>query len=632
MNTQDFKRKLTAVFSADVAGYSRLMGEDEAATVKTLEAYKQVMFSLIKQHRGRVIDSPGDNLLAEFASVVDAVQCGVAVQKELQARNAELPENRRMQFRIGINLGDVIEEQERIYGDGVNIAARLESCADPGGICVSKTAFDHIETKLPLGYEYLGEKEVKNIVKPVGAYRVLMEPRVTVAGAKEKKPSIPVWKRKGILACSTAVLLVIIGVAVWNFYWRAPKIEPASKEKMAFSLPDKPSIAVLPFVNLSGDPQQEYFSDGLTEDLITALSKVPNLFVIARNSTATYKGKPVKAQQVAEDLGVRYVLEGSIQKAGDRMRITAQLIDALKGHHIWSERYDREMKEFFALQDKISLETLKALDVKLTRGEGGRIHAKGTDNLEAYIKFLQARELVLQFNRESMAQARQLAEEVIGLDPTYPIAYHTLAVINAQEAWLGMSKAPRESMMKAIELEQKAISLDDSCASAHASLGMFYVQIREHDKGIASCERAIEIAPNLADAYANLAQVLSFSGRPEEAVAMVEKAFRLNPVGPSSYYYMYAAHSYALTGRYEEGIRMAKEMLARWPNNVYGHIQLAGCYVALGREEEARASAQDVLRIDPKFSAQRYVRMIPYKDPTINVRLLERYRKAGLPE
>lgn len=409
-------------------------------------------------------------------------------------------------------------------------------------------------------------------------------------------------------------------------------MEVASKEKMAFPLPDKPSIAVMPFVNISGDPQQEFFSDGLTEDLITALSKVPNLFVIARNSTFTYKGKPVKVQQVAEDLGVRYVLEGSIQKAGDRVRITVQLIDALKGHHIWSERYDREMKEFFSLQDRIALETLKAIDVKLLKGEGGRIHGKGTDNLEVYLKFLQARELCLQMNKEGIVQARQLTEEVIRMDPKYAIAHHTLAVVNAQEVWLGISKSPRESMMKAIELEQKAISLDDSCASAHAHLGMLYVNIREHEKAIAAGERAIEIAPNLADAYAYFVQVLNYSGRPEEAVPLIEKAFRLNPVGPSSYYYTHAAHSYSLTGRYEDGIRMAKEMLARWPNIVFGYIQLALYYTALGRDEEARAAAQELLRINPKFSAQQYTKMLPYKDPALNARVLERLRKAGVPD
>jgi len=314
MNTQDFKRKLTAVFSADVAGYSRLMGEDEAATVKTLEAYKQVMFSLTKQHRGRVVDSPGDNLLAEFASVVDAVHCGVAVQKVLQARNAELPENRRMQFRIGINLGDVIEEENRIYGDGVNIAARLEGLAEPGGICVSGTAFDQVKNKVLVGYQYLGKQTVKNIPDPVRTYKVLMEPKDAGKVIGETEPTRRRWGWKAI--APVAVLVLGIGALVWGFYWRASKIQLASMDKMAFTLPDKPSIAVLPFVNMSGNPNEEYFSDGITEEIITALSKIPHLFVISRQSTFTYKGKPVKIKQVSEELDVRYVLEGSVRKAG----------------------------------------------------------------------------------------------------------------------------------------------------------------------------------------------------------------------------------------------------------------------------------------------------------------------------
>ena len=354
MAEEGFKRKLTAILSADVEGYSRLMGEDEEATVRTLTAYREVLTTLIQQHNGRVIDSPGDNLLAEFASVVDAVQCAVAVQKEINARNAELPENHRMQFRVGINLGDVIQEGGRIYGDGVNIAARLEGLAKPGGICISKTAFDHIESKLPYGYEFLGDQPVKNIAKPVGAYRVLMDPRVTIAGEpEEKKPALV--RRKAILVGGIALVIVVLAALIWNFYFRHAPIEPASVEKMAFPLPDKPSIAVLPFVNMSRDPEKDYLADGLTENIITALSKIPEMFVIARNSTLTYKDKPVKVQQVAEDLGVRYILEGSVQKADDRVRINAQLIDTIKGHHLWAQRFDREFEDLFALQDEITL-------------------------------------------------------------------------------------------------------------------------------------------------------------------------------------------------------------------------------------------------------------------------------------
>ena len=430
MATEGFKRKLAAVFSADVAGYSRLMGEDEAATLTTLEAYKQVMFVLIRQHRGRVVASPGDNILAEFASVVDAVQCGVAVQKEIETRNAELPENRRMQFRIGINLGDVIEEGDSIYGDGVNIAARLESLADPGGICVSKTAFEHIEAKLPFGYEFLGEQTVKNIAKPVGTYRVLMDPRVTVKATAEAKPKVGA-RRKPIFIALLGVLVVVVGAAVFWTFSRPPARPPvgkASKDRMAFPLPDKPSIAVMPFVNMTGDQSQDFFCDGLSESLIMALSKVPRLFVIARESTFSYKGKGAKISQVSEELGVQYVLEGSVQKAGDRVRVTAQLIDALKGHHLWSERYDRNVKDLFDLQDEITMKILTELRVKITEVEAARISAKGTNNLQAYLKVLEADGYRTQSNKEANAVAMRLSQEAVELDPNYPMAHRDLAL------------------------------------------------------------------------------------------------------------------------------------------------------------------------------------------------------------
>jgi len=347
MTAQEVKRKLAAILSADVKGYSLLMGEDEVQTFKTLSAYFQIMTTLIQKHQGKVLNIAGDNLFADFESVVDAVLCGMEVQKELRTKNAELPEGQKVEFRIGINLGDVIREGENLYGDGVNIAERVQSLADGGGICISGTAFDQVENKLGLGYEYLGERSVKNIAKPVRVYRV-----------QEKPGPIPPH----------------------------PPIEVGLREKMAFPMPDKPSIAVLPFVNMSDDPKQEYFSDGMTEEIITALSKVPNLFVISRNSTFTYKGKPVKVKQVSEELGVRYVLEGSVQKSGDKVRITAQLIDALSGHHLWAERYDRDLKDIFALQDEITMKVITALQVELTGGEMAGMIAKGTKNIDAFIK------------------------------------------------------------------------------------------------------------------------------------------------------------------------------------------------------------------------------------------------------
>jgi len=583
MTAEGFKRKLTTMFSADVAGYSRLMGEDEAATVKTITTYRGIMTELIKQHRGRVVDSPGDNVLAEFTSVVDAVQCAVAVQKELQARNAELSEDRRMAFRIGINLGDVIEEGDRIYGDGVNIAARLEGLAEAGGICISKTAFDHIETKLPLGYEYLGEQTVKNIARPVGAYRLLMEPRVTVAG----------------------------------------------KEKTALPLPEEPSLAVLPFANISGDPEQEYFSDGLTEEIITALSKVDKMFVIARNSTFSYKGKPVKVQQVGEELGVRYVLEGSVRKAGDRVRITAQLIDAFTGHHLWADRYDRDLKDIFALQDEITIKILTALRVTLTEGEQARLYDKGTENLDSFLKILRGMHYFLRFNEDDNAVARQMFEEAVPLDPENPMAYTLLGWTHMMDVWYGSSESPGKSMERASELAQKALALDETRDYAHSLLGHISLMIRQHEKAIAEGERAVALNPNGADAHAHLAMTLSYVGRLEEAIALFKKAMRLNPM-PPNWYLTNLATAYRHAGQYEEAIASLQKVLQRNPDDLIAHINLAASYSMGGREEEARAEAAEVLRIDPKFSLEYFAKTIPYKNQADTGLAIDVLRKAGL--
>ena len=534
MATEDFKRKLTAILSADVKGYSRLMGEDDQATVSTITAYRGVITEVVEKHRGRVVDSPGDNILAEFDSVIDAVSSAVETQEELRIRNAELPEDRRMEFRIGVNLGDVIHEEERIYGDGVNVAARVESLAEAGGICVSGTVFDQIESKLPLGYEYLGEQSVKNIVKPVRVYKVLMEPEAVgkVIGEERLEP------RRGLkvaLAVVTALLLIVGAILIWRTAF--PPVQVASVEKMAFPLPDRPSIAVLPFDNLSQDPKQEYFSDGLTEEIISTLSKVPKLFVIARNSTFTYKGKPVKVQQVAEELGVRYVLEGSVRRAGDKIRITAQLIDALSGNHLWADKYDRNLDDIFAIQDEITKRIITAMQVKLTEGEQARAVARGTDNLEAYLKHLQANELLHQINIESNALARQLAEEAIALDPEYAMAYKALGQSHMLDIWLGTTKSRKASMAKAMELVHKAIVLDDSFAEAHALLGYLYTMTRQYDKGIAEAEKAVALNPNSAESHMRLGKTLSFAGRWEESIPEYKKAIRLNPIPQNIYFY-----------------------------------------------------------------------------------------------
>src|SRR4030043_498417 len=437
MITQEVKRKLAAILSTDAKGYSRLMGEDEEGTIRTLNTYKEVMSNLIQQQRGRVVDAPGDNVLAEFGSVVDAVRCAVEIQKELRTRNCEAPRNPKMEVRICVNLGDFIEDGEQILGDGVNIAARLESLSEAGGICISGTAYDQVENKLSLGYKYLGEQAVKNIAKPVRVYRVLMEPEAAgkVIGEKRAKPRQWQMATMGLVI---GVIVVVAVVVIWKLYTpSAPKEEVGSKEKMAFPLPDKPSIAVLPFVNMSGDPKKDYLSDGITEEIINALSKIPTVFVIARNSTFTYKGKPVKVQQVSEEMGVQYVMEGSVRKAGEQVRITAQLNDALTGHHLWAERYDRNSKDIFIVQDEITTHIITALQVKLTEGEQARVFSKGTNNLDAYTKIMETRYLSYQSTIEGNIRAKKLAEEAISLDPNYAPAYRALAMATIGNIALG---------------------------------------------------------------------------------------------------------------------------------------------------------------------------------------------------
>jgi adenylate cyclase len=625
MAEKGFKRKLTVILSTDVVEYSRLMGEDEEATVRTITASREVLTALIQQHNGKVLDSPGDNLLAEFVSVVDAVQCAVAVQKEIKARNDQLPENRRMQFRIGINLGDVIQEEERIYGDGVNIAARLEGLANPGGICISKTAFDQIESKLPYGYEFLGDQPVKNIAKPVSAYRVLMEPRVTVAGEKVKAPKAPLWQRKTALVGALILIVAIIGVGVWSTYFRATSIEPASVEKMAFPLPEKPSIAVLPFTNMSGDPEQEYFSDGLTEDLITALSKYRGLFVISRNSVFTYKGQAVKPEQVREELGVRYMLEGSVRKGGKRVRITAQLIDTTTGGHQWAERYDRELKDIFTLQDEITQQIVSALGVKFKQIEQERALRKDTANLNAFDYNWRGWWYYQRFTKEDNEQARRMFEKAIEIEPKFADAYAGLG-LTYYEQWVRLWSQDPQSLERAFELAKRAIALDDSRSAAYTLLSHVYLWRKQHAQAIAEQEKAIALNPNDAYGYADLAETLIWAGKPSEALGLVEKAMRLNPHYPANFLYTLGS-AYSRMERYEEAVAALKRVLTRSPDHIGGHLLLATIYSEVGREEEARAHVAEALRVSPQLSLEVLRQRLPAALPE---RVIDALRKAGL--
>ncbi len=411
----------------------------------------------------------------------------------------------------------------------------------------------------------------------------------------------------------------------------APKVEVASKEKMAFPLPDKPSIAVLPFTNMSGEKELEYFSDGLAEGIINGLSKSEHIFVIARNSTFTYKGKPVKVKQVAEEMGVRYVIEGSVQREGDRVRITVQLIDALTGHHLFSERYDRDLKDILNLQDEITMKVLTAVQVKLTMGEGARIYEKGTKNLDAYLKVLQAREYKGgTMNKERVERAMQLLEEAIALDPEYAYAYSILSTAHFDLVIIGASESPRESLQRAVELGKKAVALDDSNSTVHASLTFPYIYLREFDKAISEAEKAMSLSPNSATAYFALGTALASAGRPQEAIPMLQKSLRLSPIPVHSQVLGILASSYSGLGQYEEAIATYKKVLQIYgPDHLMAHLGLAITYALMDREKEARAEGAEVLRIDPKFSLERCIKGLPC-DQSRKDRIADALRKAGL--
>ena len=629
MEQASFSRKLAAILSADVVGFSRLMRDDEASTVSALEAYKRIISGLVSRHRGRIVDDPGDNLLAEFGSVVEAVQCAISMQDALEAENARLPENRRMRFRVGVNLGDVIEEGGRIYGDGVNIASRLQSVTPPGGVCISKTAFEQVENKLPVRCVYLGEQKVKNVPKPIEVYQVLTGQRP----AKTRPLRRFVHGRRTRMVAATAAALAIIGAAIWGLYWRADGIEPASREKMSFPLPEMPSIAVLPFANRSEDPKVELLCDGVTDNIISALSRVPQLLVIARGSSATYKGIPAKISEVSESFGVQYVLEGSIQKSGDRLRVTTHLFDALKGAAVWGETYDREPADIFALQDEIVFKVLAALRINVNMEPPHSLrYFKGTEGLDCYFKILQAGELISRWSLEDNNAAKRLIEESLAQCPDTPYGYTQLGWHYHHAAGLAAGMPPEEAIARAIELARKAMAADDTYSGPHALLCSCYMMTGEIEKALPECERGVSLNPGSMDALSEYAWTLIFSGRYPDAIKTFQNIIRRNPYAKGSVYRGIGL-ALLLNGQVEESLSALKAGLQRSPNDMNVHLLLSVVYTLMGRPNEAATATAEVLRLNPKYSVERFEkRWSALRDPVGRGLLLNAIRRTGLPE
>ncbi|MFB9980413.1 adenylate/guanylate cyclase domain-containing protein [Mesorhizobium kowhaii] len=582
-------RKLAAILAADVVGYSRLASADEDLTLARLRALRSDLIDpTIAVHNGRVIKRTGDGALVEFRSVVDAVRCAVEVQNGMVERNAGVPQDRRIEFRIGIHLGDVVEESDGdLMGDGVNIASRLEGVAAPGAICLSEDAYRQVKARLDLSVSDLGSTQLKNIAEPIRVYSL----QVGSAGTK---------------AAATS--------------------ETATSRPAA---PPKLSIAVLPFANMSGDVEQDYFADGISEDIITALSKLSQLFVIARNSSFTFKGQNVHVQEVGTKLGVRHVLEGSVRKSGNRVRITAQLIDATSGGHLWAERFDRDLTDIFAVQDDVTQQIVAALALNLTEGDRQRLAPEHPRNAEAYDCFLRGRELWHRLTKETNLAARDLLQRAIELDPKFASAHAFLALTHGLDYLNRWSASPPESMAQAEEVATRAVTLDDSDPWAHWALAIAKLYTRRHDGAIGEAEHAIALNPNFAEGHVILGEALYYSGRPEEALESFARGKTLNPYFPDVLLHFQALALFQL-GRYEEAVGLLMQRLARNAVTDVSRALLAASYGHLGRFAEARAAWQEVLRVNPDYSLEYRRKVLPYKNPADFELVVDGLRKAGV--
>jgi adenylate cyclase len=623
------ERRLAAILAADMVGYSRLMEADESGTIARQKAHRQELIDPeIAAHNGRIVKTTGDGLLVEFASVVDATECAVVIQRAMAEREKDVPEERRIQYRIGINLGDIVIDGDDILGDGVNVAARLEGLAEPGGICVPRKVIEEVRNKLDVGFEFLGDQSIKNIKKPIPVYRILLEPVAAGKVIGERRATPAQWQ----LGAVAAAAVIVVAVAGYYLTPSDRAVVPVSndfcEQKTVLAVPDKPSVAVLPFDNLSGDPSQDYLADGLAEDIITTLAGVSDILVIARSSSFTYKGKPAKIQDVARDLGVRYVLEGSVQQADERLRVSAQLVDGGTGNHLWAERFDRDTKDIFAVKDEITLDLLTALKVELTEGEQARMWRRGTSNLEAYQLFWQSVEEFQRFNKEANAKARVLANRVTELDPNYSGGWLMLGWTYLQDVAYGSD--PSQSIRFGAEFAKKAHELDDTNPNVYALLGMVSLHKGDPARAVELARKGLVLGPNQADVHGLLGLYLNAAGRSEEAIAPIKKAMRLSPYYPT-FYLIQLGRAYRMTGRYEEAIVEYKKLACRMPDSLYSHLGQVLSYAHLGRLEEARAAVAKLLQAEPDYSLEVHKRTTAAKGTNLE-RDLELLRKAGLPE
>jgi class 3 adenylate cyclase/TolB-like protein/cytochrome c-type biogenesis protein CcmH/NrfG len=605
------ERRLTAILAADVAGYSRLMGADEEGTLARLKAHlRELVDPKIAEHRGRIVKTTGDGMLVEFASVVDAVRCAVEFQREMAERNAGVPPDRRIELRVGINLGDIISDEGDIFGDGVNVAARLEALAEPGGICVNRFVRDQVRDKLALAFEDMGEQQVKNIARPVRAYRVLADGAAPVAAATA--PAARGWAPRWVIATGIAAVVVLAAgaVAVWRLQALPPVAGPAATATATPpALPDKPSIAVLPFANLSGDPAQDYLGDGLTENLLDALAQNPGLFVIARGATLAYRGKAVSPGAVAKDLGVRYVLEGSVQKSGDRIRVTAQLIDAANDSHLLSEKYDRNLTDLFALEDDLTLQIAGALQAQLSGTIGARIAARGTRNLEAWENLVKAGQAAARISPAGMSEAQKLAQRAVDLDPNYASAWNLLAYTYFNEVELGWAKDRVAALGRAWQLDDKVLQLDPEFAPAfnlRARLEMLGV-LTEYDleAALVDARKAVELGPNDDTSHFTLGIALFRLRHFEEAAGEFATAIRLNPHPPI---WQPGWHAAALSaaGRYEQAIAEIEAAIAADPKHPLGPFFRGRVEAWAGHYAEAAISFERARALDPDSALYAY--------------------------